>query len=101
MRLTLPPAPKKGHVTKLGQSETLAFIIELLPVPPGNRLVLSIGQRKGSNMMHAVAKKRPPGETELEGRRHVFSFYQHSTSKTKDRSTSWIFQQMPFLAHDA
>lgn len=52
-------------------------------------------------MMHAVAKKRPPGETELEGRRHVFSFYQHSTSKTKARSTSWTFQQMPFLAHDA
>lgn len=88
---------------KLGQSETLAFIIELLPVPPGNRHVLSMEQRKGHNMTHAVGKekKQPPGEMKLERRCHVFSFYQHSTSKTKARSTPWIFQQMPFLAHDA
>lgn len=50
-------------MSKLGQSESLVFIVELLLVSPANRYGLPVGQVKGPEQDATVAKekKQPSG----------------------------------------
>lgn len=50
-------------MSKLGQSESLVFIAELLLVSPANRYGLPVGQVKGPEQDATVAKekKQPSG----------------------------------------